>query len=78
MPTSVFSKEIVGKTAMTSSGYVLGNVEDVVIDTKTGEMKYILIRMTAGMRPGQKIDSKGRAVYAFTTLRIADNNLIIV
>ena len=41
--TEVFSDEIIGKNAMTSGGYPIGTVEDIVIDTETGELKYLQI-----------------------------------
>ena len=35
----IFSEEMIGKNAMTSGGYPIGTVEDIVIDTETGEIK---------------------------------------
>ena len=75
MTNKVTRYELLGKTVMTGNGNVLGTLEEIVIDTETGEMKYILVR---GDNPtGQKIDSKGRAVYAFSRMIVGDKNITV-
>ena len=75
--TEIFSEEMIGKNAMTSGGYPIGTVEDIVIDTETGEIKYILVRPAAGNISTQKTDGKGRAVITITSLKVSGENVII-
>jgi sporulation protein YlmC with PRC-barrel domain len=76
--TDVFSDELIGKNAVTSGGFPLGTIEDIVIDTGTGEMKYLLVKMSIAVKPGQKTDSKGRAVISFSMLKMSGNNIIVI
>ena len=75
--TEIFSDEIIGRNAMTSGGYPIGTVEDVVIDTDTGELKYLLVKAVAGNVSTQKTDGKGRAVISIGTLKVSGDNVIV-
>ena len=75
--TEVFYEEIIGKNAITSGGYPIGSVEDLVIDTETGEIKYILVRPVSGNVTAQKTDGKGRAVITIGSMKVAGDNVII-
>ena len=72
----VFSEEIIGKKAITSGGYPIGTVEDIVIDTETGELKYLLIRPVTG-NVTQRTDGKGRAVITIGSLKVSGDNVIV-
>ena len=74
--TEVFSEEIVGKNAITSGGYPIGTVEDIVIDTDTGELKYLLIRPSAGSHT-QRTDGKGRAVVSINSIKVTNDSVIV-
>ncbi len=73
----LFSEEIIGKNAITSGGYPIGSVEDIVIDTETGELKYLLVRAVAGNIATQKTDGKGRAVITISSIKVSGDNVII-
>lgn len=73
----MFTEEIIGKTAMTPAGYPIGRVEDIVIDTETGAIVYLLINNTTNAVTTQKIDSRGRSVVQISTMKISGNNIII-
>ena len=75
--TEIFSDQLIGKNVMTSGGYPIGIIEDIVIDTETGEMKYLLVRPAEGAASMNKVDSKGRAVIAIGTIKIAESNVIV-
>ena len=75
--TEMFSDALIGKKAITSGGYPIGIIEEIVIDTESGEMKYLLVKPDAGSASMNKIDSKGRAVISIGTLKIADDNVIL-
>ena len=74
--TEMFSEEIIGKSAMTSGGYPIGTIEDIVIDTETGELKYLLVRPMTGVGT-QKTDGKGRAVISVNTMKLSGNTIIV-
>ena len=75
--TEIFSEELIGKSAMTSGGYPIGIVEDMVVDTESGELKYLLVRSAGGNVTTQKVDGKGRAVITFSSLKITGDNIIV-
>ena len=73
----VFSDELIGKNAITSGGYPIGTVEDIVIDTETGEIKFILVRPAAGNITTQRTDGKGRAVVTVSAMKVSGDSVII-
>ncbi len=75
--SELFSEEIIGKNAITSGGYPIGSVEDIVIDTETGELKYLLVRPAAGNISTQRTDGKGRAVINIGSIKVSGDNVII-
>lgn len=70
-------KELIGKTVMTMSGSMLGLLDEIVVDTETGEIKYLLLRVKEQPRPGQNIDSKGRVAYAFNNISVSQSTITI-
>jgi len=75
--TEIFSDQLIGKKAITSGGYPIGIIEEIVVDTETGELKYLLVRPDVGAASMNKTDGKGRAVITIGTLKIADENVIV-
>jgi len=77
MSRKLLRDELIGKTVMTANGAVLGVLDEMVIDTETGEIKYILVRSGPKHVPGQKIDSKGRCVYTFSKMVVGEKNVTV-
>ena len=77
MARRLLRTEILGKTVMTANGSVLGVLEEMVLDTETGEIKYILVRSDNNRATGQKIDSKGRCVYTFSKMIVGEKNVTV-
>ncbi len=75
--TEIFSEELVGKNVMTSGGYPIGTIEEIVIDTDTGEIKYLLVRPVSANMSTQRTDGKGRAVISVGTMKVAGDNIIM-
>ena len=73
----LFSDEIVGKSAITSGGYPIGTVEDIVIDTETGEIRFLLVRPAAGNITTQRTDGKGRAVVTVSSMKVSGDCVIV-
>ena len=69
--------ELIGKAVLTANGTSLGTLDEMVIDTDTGEIKYILVRSDSKLNEGQKIDSKGRAVYTFSKMIVGEKNITV-
>lgn len=76
MTNKILRNELVGKTVMTANGNILGTLDEIVVDTESGEMKYILVK-TSDHIVNQKIDSKGRAVYAFSRMIVGEKNVTV-
>ena len=70
--TEVLAEEIIGKVAMSNGGHRFGVIEDIVIETDTGEMKYLLVRSEDRLSGG-RMDANGRTVVSFSTLKITDS-----
>ena len=75
MMAEVLVEQIVGKVAMSNGGHRFGIIEDIVLDTDTGEMKYLLIRPEERI-PGGKVDASGRTVVSFSTLKVSDSFVV--
>ena len=69
--------ELIGKTVLTANGTTLGILDELVIDTDTGEIRYILVRSDSTLPADRKIDSKGRAVYSFSKMLVGEKNITV-
>lgn len=74
----MFSKELIGMNVETITGRSVGVLEDLVIDTDDGSIKYLLVS-TAGnvIKDPHKVDEKGRAVVETDRIRIDGNKIVI-
>jgi len=78
MEKRIFSSEIFGKEVETITGRPVGVVEDIVIDTDDGSIRYILISAKGNVMSGpHKVDDYGRMVVETNRIRIDGNKLII-
>jgi len=74
----IFSKEIIGKEVETITGRTVGKLEDIVIDTVDGSIKYLLISASGNVIGGEhKVDDKGRMVVETDRIRFDGNKIII-
>ena len=78
MTGKLFFKELAGKEVETITGKKVGILEDLVVDTDDGSIRYLIIS-TAGNVIGfpHKIDENGRAVVETDRIRIEDGRMII-
>ena len=78
MDNRTFGKELLGKEVGTIAGRTVGILEDIVIDTDDGTIKYFLIS-AKGKIVGEshKVDENGRLVVETDRIRIEGNKLII-
>ena len=71
----VFITEVAGKMAVSKDGQLLGHIEDIVIDTSTGMIRYLILGATT--KVSDMVDDVGRAVIAVKKLQL-DQDYVIV
>ncbi|MCL1905205.1 MAG: PRC-barrel domain-containing protein [Methanomassiliicoccaceae archaeon] len=71
----VFISEVAGKMAVSKDGQLLGPIEDIVIDTATGIIKYLVLGPST--KVSEMVDDMGRAVVPVKGLRL-DQDYVIV
>jgi len=78
MESRIFSTEILGREVETIAGRSVGTIEDVVIDTESGAIKYILLSAGGNVMGGpHKVDEDGRMVVETNRIRVDGDKLII-
>lgn len=76
--TKFFSREIVGLTVETVAGTAVGILDDIVIDTENGRIKYLLVKPAGAVINGPaRVDEAGRLVVETDRLRIDGGKVII-
>jgi len=75
MDSRVFISEIAGKMAVSKDGQLLGQIEDIVIDTSTGMVRYLVLGPST--RVSDMVDDMGRAVITVKNMQF-DQDYIIV
>ncbi|MDR2699118.1 MAG: PRC-barrel domain-containing protein [Candidatus Methanoplasma sp.] len=78
MENKLFSKELIGKEVETITGRSVGTLQDIVVDTDDGSIKYLLISAAGNVIGGpHKVDDMGRVVVETDRIRVDGNRLII-
>lgn len=73
-----YSRELIGCVVETISGTSVGILDDIVIDTVGGRVKYLLIKPSDYVINGPaKVDEKGRLVVETNRIRL-DNGKIVI
>ncbi len=76
--TKFFSRELIGKTVENVTGNKVGILDDIVIDTVGGRVKYLLIKSANSVISGQaKVDEEGRLVVETRRIRLEDGKIVI-
>jgi len=76
MAERVFLSEIIGKIALDQDSVMLGPIEDIVIDTSTGFMKYLVLG--SAVKASELVDDLGRAVVPVKGMRIENDYVMII
>ncbi|MDR2866130.1 MAG: PRC-barrel domain-containing protein [Methanomassiliicoccaceae archaeon] len=71
----VFISEIAGKMAISKEGDLLGPIEDIVIDTSTGLVKFLVLKSTT--KVSDMVDDIGRAVITVRMMQLDDEYVIV-
>jgi len=75
MTDRIFISLIAGKMAVTKDGQLLGPIEDIVIDTSTGLVKYLILGPSTKI--SDMVDDMGRTVIAVKKMHL-DRDYVIV
>ncbi|MDR0778723.1 MAG: PRC-barrel domain-containing protein [Methanomassiliicoccaceae archaeon] len=75
MENRVFISEIAGKMAVSKDGQLLGPIEDVVIDTSSGLVRYLILGATT--KVSDTVDDMGRAIIPIKKMHL-DQEYVIV
>ena len=72
-----FATELKGKTVMTDDGDILGILEDLIMDTRTGRIESILVSPAETVETRLfKTDPQGRLILAFRTMRAVKDVIV--
>ncbi len=76
--SKMFSRELIGKKVETVAGTEVGILDDIVIDTADGRIKYLLVRPAGAVIKGPaKVDDGGRLVVETDRIRVDREKIII-
>jgi sporulation protein YlmC with PRC-barrel domain len=74
----VFITELQGKNIMTADGKYLGQVDNVVVDTNSGELQHLLVIPTEEIDiRDYKTDRTGRVVLPFSKIKSMKDVIIL-
>ena len=72
-----FATELKGKTVMTDDGQILGTLEDLIMDTRTGKIDSILVNPADTVETRLfKTDPQGRLILGFRTMRAIQDVIV--
>jgi len=72
-----FATELKGKTVMTDDGDILGILEDLIMDTRTGRIESILVNPAETVETRLfKTDPQGRLILAFRMMRAVKDVIV--
>ena len=74
----VFVTELQGKTIMSAEGKILGQVDNVVVDTRSGDLQHLLVIPTEEMDTRDfKTDRTGRVVLPFQKIKSVKDVIVL-
>ena len=77
MSHKLLRRELIGKKVFTEAGTELGILEDIVIESPSGLIKYILIRFSGKISQNHRVDDKGRVICAIEGIRATDGKVVV-
>jgi sporulation protein YlmC with PRC-barrel domain len=74
----IFATELTGKVVMSNDGKLLGDVDNIVINTSNGDIKHLLLRPGEGIDPNEyKTDRQGRIVLPFKKVKSVKDVIVL-
>lgn len=78
MNAKFYSRELIGCIVETIAGTPVGILDDIVIDTVGGRVKYLLIKPSGSVINGPaKVDEEGRLVVETNRIRLESKKIVI-
>lgn len=73
-----FVTELLGKQVMTTEGKILGAIDNMIVDTKSGELAHLLVIPDPNIDPrAYRRDSQNRLVLPFDKLKAVRDVVVI-
>lgn len=72
-----FATEIIGMEAKNVEGKRMGKIDDIVVDTRSGEMRYVLLSEPTDACSRYKSDQDGRKIVDFKNIEVVDGVMVI-
>ncbi|MEM0298756.1 MAG: PRC-barrel domain-containing protein [Thermoplasmata archaeon] len=73
-----FITELRGKTVMTTDGIILGTIDNLVIETETGNVQHLLVVPSDDFQNrGFDTDSQGRLILPFKNMKSAKDVVVL-
>jgi len=73
----LFATEIFGTEVRTADGKRAGKIDDIVIDTGSGEIVYLLLKDCSDVCDRYKKDQNGRRIVSVRTMDLAGDHIIV-
>ncbi len=74
----IFATEFQGKVVMSNDGKLLGDVDNIVINTSNGDIKHLLLRPGEGIDPAEyRTDRQGRIVLPFKKVKSVKDVIVL-
>ena len=74
----IFATELQGKVVMSNDGKLLGDVDNLVVNTTNGDIKHLLLRPGEGIDPKDyKVDRQGRIVLPFKKVKSVKDVIVL-
>jgi sporulation protein YlmC with PRC-barrel domain len=74
----IFATELQGKVVMSNDGKLLGDVDNIVINTTSGDVKHLLLRPGEDIDPNDyKTDRQGRIVLPFKKVKSVKDVIVL-
>ncbi|MCK4613554.1 MAG: PRC-barrel domain-containing protein [Thermoplasmata archaeon] len=68
----------IGKPIMSTDGILVGVIDNVVVDTRTGKLEYVLAKVSDQVDPKDyKTDPTGRLVLPFSGIQSVKNVVVM-
>lgn len=74
----VHSAELIGREVMSHNGRLIGVIDTIVVDTKTGDVLHMLLNPSGEVDPrSYRLDSIGRIIMPFAKIRSVGDVVVV-
>jgi sporulation protein YlmC with PRC-barrel domain len=74
----VHSSELIDRDVMSHNGRLIGRIDTIVVDTKTGDVLHMLVYPSVEVDPrSYRMDNNGRIILPFNKIRSVSDVVVI-